>query len=194
MTAARGHQKSVGSSLSAKLSSSQVMDQNHMHLSPLGAPGAIGASTAGQEGSPLSSLSLMGGGSGGRGGEAPSLDLPSHLWAALEHRWALTTGDGGGSGGGGDDVAGGSVLLSIDDEMDGHPCMVPLVLLLERACKVEDGQAQGAMPEWAASLLRVLRSEVASRWAGMEKEMCEREGWGSECAVRGCMAMYMAFE
>ena len=76
--------------------------------------------------------------------------LPSHLWAALEQRW------GAGGGAAVEDLEGG-VLLSVDDEMDRHPCMVPLVLMLERACQLEEGLVGSQPPEWAAALLRVLQ-------------------------------------
>lgn len=91
------------------------------------------------------------------------LGLPSHLWAALEQRW--------GSGGGPAEDSGGDVLLSVDDEMDRHPCMVPLVLMLERACQMEDGLVGTQPPEWAASLLRVLQGgePAVSRYAGCGK-------------------------
>ena len=179
-------QQGGNGSLAAKLSASQVIDQDPGQYSgtrqyggpgnsppgPLGGAaarrGSLPASSPPPFPSSLASLSSLGLGGGGTAGAA-SLGLPSHLWAALEQRWASTEdgGSGGGSGtsGGGGGGGGGGVLLSVDDEMDRHPCMVPLVLMLERACQVEGAQQaqQQGMPEWASSLLRVLRSEGASR-------------------------------
>ena len=184
-------------SLASKLSASQMMDpdqgqysgtqQTHESPPPGSGTALQGGSAANQRGPPgfpssslPASLSSPFGAIGdGTSAAASSLGLPTHLWAALEQRWASgddDVGTGGGlsggalgAGGGG----GGGVLLSVDDEMDRHPCMVPLVLMLERACQVqlEGGKPtqqaqQGVMPEWAASLLRVLKSDAATRCEG----------------------------
>ena len=52
-------------------------------------------------------------------------------------------------------------LLSTDDELDRHPCMLPTVQLLERAAatwQCPDAPGAGEMPEWAKTLKRSLES------------------------------------
>jgi len=52
-------------------------------------------------------------------------------------------------------------LLSIDDELDRHPCMLPTVQLLERAAAAwqrPDAPGAGEMPDWAKTLKRSLES------------------------------------
>ena len=133
---------STQASLAAKLSASQLIDQEEALLPP--PPSAAASAPPGTT-------------------SGDDLGLPSHLWAALEQRW-------GASGEPAGEALEGGVLLSVDDEMDRHPCMVPLVLMLERACQLEDGPIGAQPPEWAAALLRVLQGAepAVSRCAGLK--------------------------
>eukprot|EP00798_Chlamydomonas_sp_ICE-L_P011149 gene11148-18768_t len=59
-------------------------------------------------------------------------------------------------------------LVSMDDEMDAHACMVPLVMLMERATGLtSEPPASKVMPEWAAEVLKALEADdsVVPRYA-----------------------------
>ena len=64
----------------------------------------------------------------------------------------------------------------MDDEMDRHPCMVPLVLMLARACGLKEEGSK--MPDWAESLLRVLKADdsIVSRYE--PKGITHRQSYG----------------
>ena len=72
--------------------------------------------------------------------------------------------------------------------------MVPLVLMLSRACSIkEEGQAVGArMPDWADSLLRVLTADdsTATRWDGRSGAFGRSE-WPIIMVPWVCMAARM---
>ncbi|GAX74142.1 hypothetical protein CEUSTIGMA_g1591.t1 [Chlamydomonas eustigma] len=143
-------------SLASKLSASQLIDPQEASYLP------ISLNSEHERKTPQTTAAASTSAAQGNS----QLELPPHLWAALEQQWEEedVRSNGGHAGLGRGTVAAARVLVSVDDDLDRHPCMVPLVLMLERANGLECHPAdQGApLPEWAVSLLRALSADDQS--------------------------------